>query len=198
MEKNIKIVNLTDKNIENKSLKSYLLKPEEINNKIDMLLVIGDLVKHKKIYNQVKKENIFTFILSSQHKKSKNKIPSIFVEEDKIEDVLGAIIESINTKTIALNIEDLKLVLQSNCMAFYEEGMNVDDVTKKIQMQLKRQKIKDVVLVIYGDKKLGLFEIEDIVSNIHAYNKKAAILFAVSNTLEKSFLKVGVIAKLVE
>ena len=58
--------------------------------------------------------------------------------------------------------------------------------------------IKDVVLVIYGDKKLGLFEIEDIVSNIHAYNKKAAILFAVSNTLEKSFLKVGVIAKLVE
>ena len=198
MEKNIKIVNLTDKNIENKSLKSYLLKPEEINNKIDMLLVIGDLVKHKKIYNQVKKENIFTFILSSQHKKSKNKIPSIFVEEDKIEDVLGAIIESINTKTIALNIEDLKLVLQSNCMAFYEEGMNVDDVNKKIQMQLKRQKIKDVVLVIYGDKKLGLFEIEDIVSNIHAYNKKAAILFAVSNTLEKSFLKVGVIAKLVE
>ena len=198
MEKNIKIVNLTDKNIENKSLKSYLLKPEEINNKIDMLLVIGDLVKHKKIYNQVKKENIFTFILSSQHKKSKNKIPSIFVEEDKIEDVLGAIIESINTKTIALNIEDLKLVLQSNCMAFYEEGMNVDDVTKKIQMQLKKQKIKDVVLVIYGDKKLGLFEIEDIVSNIHAYNKKAAILFAVSNTLEKSFLKVGVIAKLVE
>lgn len=198
MENNIKIINLTDKKITSESLKTFLIKQEEVTNKIELLLVIGDLAKNKKLYNQIKKENIFTLVISSQYKKSKNVVPYIFVEEDEVEDIVLSILDSVYTKSISLDIEDLKLILQPNCMAFYEEGKNKEEVIKKIQGQLKKRKTKDLMLVIYGDKNFGLFEVEDIFTSIQNYNKKATIIFAVSNTLESSHVKVGIIANLVE
>ena len=198
VENNIKIINLTEKKIASESLKSFLIKQEEVTKKIELLLVIGDLAKNKKLYNQIKKENIFTLVISTQYKKSKNIVPSIFVEEGEVERILLSILDSVYTKSISLDIEDLKLILQPNCMAFCEEGENKEEVIKKIQGQLKKRKTKDLMLVIYGDENLGLFEVEDIFTSIQNYNKKATIIFAVSNTLESSYVKVGIIANLVE